>query len=181
MDLKSMTDHAARTLMWTELIRGLVPASTNCLFEEGTLSPRFCGGSIACELCEATCPAQAITVEAELRANGSHRTTAHSNMSSYICMCIHHQHVHEGTFNSDSCCVVLFILQPEGPSPLYPVSFVLNVDLMYCTLQMNLQYSTSRTFYCGLGKQFSVFQYLSTLYQCWVSFLVSVCLYSQAN
>lgn len=79
-------------------------------------------------------------------------------------------------------CAVLFILQPEGsPAHCFWCLLFLDVDLMYCTLQMNMYYSTSRTFYCGLGKQFSIFQYLSTLNQCWVNFLVSKCLYSQAN
>ncbi len=56
-------------------------------FEKGTLSPRFRGEHalrrypsgeercIACKLCEAVCPAQAITIEAEERADGSRRTT----------------------------------------------------------------------------------------------------------
>ena len=56
-------------------------------FEKGPLSPRFRGEHalrryangeercIACKLCEAICPAQAITIEAEERADGSRRTT----------------------------------------------------------------------------------------------------------
>jgi NADH-quinone oxidoreductase subunit I len=56
-------------------------------FEKGPLSPRFRGEHalrrypngeercIACKLCEAICPAQAITIEAEPRADGSRRTT----------------------------------------------------------------------------------------------------------
>ena len=56
-------------------------------FEKGPLSPRFRGEHalrrypngeercIACKLCEAVCPAQAITIEAEPRADGSRRTT----------------------------------------------------------------------------------------------------------
>ena len=56
-------------------------------FEKGPISPRFRGEltlrrypngeerCIACKLCEAVCPAQAITIEAEPRADGSRRTT----------------------------------------------------------------------------------------------------------
>ncbi len=55
--------------------------------EKNPLSPRFRGEHalrrypsgeercIACKLCEAICPAQAITIEAEPRADGSRRTT----------------------------------------------------------------------------------------------------------
>lgn len=54
---------------------------------QGPISPRFRGEHalrrypsgeercIACKLCEAICPAQAITIEAEERADGSRRTT----------------------------------------------------------------------------------------------------------
>ena len=59
----------------------------NYPFEKGYLSPRFRGEHalrryesgeercIACKLCEAVCPAQAITIEAEPREDGSRRTT----------------------------------------------------------------------------------------------------------
>ena len=59
----------------------------NYPFEKGYLSPRFRGEHalrryesgeewcIACKLCEAVCPAQAITIEAEPRSDGSRKTT----------------------------------------------------------------------------------------------------------
>lgn len=63
------------------------PATINYPFEKGPLSPRFRGEHalrrypsgeercIACKLCEAVCPAQAITIEAEERLDGSRRAT----------------------------------------------------------------------------------------------------------
>lgn len=59
----------------------------NYPYEKGPISPRFRGEHalrryangeercIACKLCEAICPAQAITIEAEERPDGSRRTT----------------------------------------------------------------------------------------------------------
>ena len=59
----------------------------NYPFEKGKISPRFRGEHalrrypngeercIACKLCEAICPAQAITIDAEPREDGSRRTT----------------------------------------------------------------------------------------------------------
>ena len=85
-----------QTLMMTELIRGMSltfvnlfkeKATINYPFEKGNLSPRFRGEHalrrypsgdercIACKLCEAICPAQAITIEAEMREDGARRTT----------------------------------------------------------------------------------------------------------
>lgn len=96
MDVKSMTDRAAGTIFARELATGMgvalahmfkEPATINYPFEKGPLSPRFRGEHalrrypsgeercIACKLCEAVCPAQAITIEAEERADGSRRTT----------------------------------------------------------------------------------------------------------
>ena len=59
----------------------------NYPFEKGSLSPRFRGEHalrrypsgeercIACKLCEAVCPAQAITIESAEREDGSRKTT----------------------------------------------------------------------------------------------------------
>ncbi|WP_426039150.1 NADH-quinone oxidoreductase subunit NuoI [Brevundimonas sp. DC300-4] len=61
--------------------------TVNFPFERGPQSPRFRGEHalrryangeercIACKLCEAICPAQAITIESEPRSDGSRRTT----------------------------------------------------------------------------------------------------------
>jgi len=95
-DMKSINDRAAAHLLFMDLVRGLAmsfsyvlrePATINYPFEKGPLSPRFRGEHalrrypsgeercIACKLCEAICPAQAITIEAEARPDGSRRTT----------------------------------------------------------------------------------------------------------
>ena len=59
----------------------------NYPFEKGPISPRFRGEHvlrrypngeercIACKLCEAVCPALAITIESEQRSDGTRRTT----------------------------------------------------------------------------------------------------------
>jgi NADH-quinone oxidoreductase chain I len=86
----------AEALYMTELFRGLSltlqyffqpKVTLNYPMEKGPLSPRFRGEHalrrypsgeercIACKLCEAVCPAQAITIEAEPRPDGSRRTT----------------------------------------------------------------------------------------------------------
>src|SRR5580698_9885439 len=89
-------DAAARSLFLKEFVQAFFlsmryffkpKATLNYPFEKGRLSPRFRGEHalrrypngeercIACKLCEAICPAQAITIEAEERADGSRRTT----------------------------------------------------------------------------------------------------------
>jgi NADH-quinone oxidoreductase subunit I len=89
-------DRSARSLLLFELVSGMWltlrymfrrPVTVNYPYEKGPLSPRFRGEHalrrypngeercIACKLCEAICPALAITIEAEARADGSRRTT----------------------------------------------------------------------------------------------------------
>lgn len=85
-----------RSFILKEIIRGHAltlkyffkkKVTINYPYEKGPLSPRFRGEHalrrypngeercIACKLCEAICPAQAITIEAEERNDGSRRTT----------------------------------------------------------------------------------------------------------
>mmetsp|Transcript_25358 Transcript_25358/g.68654 ORF Transcript_25358/g.68654 Transcript_25358/m.68654 type:complete len:204 (+) Transcript_25358:72-683(+) len=85
-----------QTLFLTEILRGMgltlsmffrEKVTINYPFEKAPLSPRFRGEHalrryasgeercIACKLCEAICPAQAITIEAEVRDDGARRTT----------------------------------------------------------------------------------------------------------
>mmetsp|Transcript_26587 Transcript_26587/g.36800 ORF Transcript_26587/g.36800 Transcript_26587/m.36800 type:complete len:208 (+) Transcript_26587:59-682(+) len=94
--LMEIIDHTSQQLFMTEILRAAQLAvenhfkpkvTINYPFERGPLSPRFRGEHalrrypsgeercIACKLCEAICPAQAITIEAEARADGSRRTT----------------------------------------------------------------------------------------------------------
>jgi len=96
LDFRSISDKTANVVFWKEIWGGFStvfsqmlkePATINYPFEKGPLSPRFRGEHalrrypsgeercIACKLCEAICPAQAITIEAEPRADGSRRTT----------------------------------------------------------------------------------------------------------
>jgi NADH-quinone oxidoreductase subunit I len=89
-------DRTARSFLLSDLVAGMVltlktmfrpPVTLNYPHEKGPLSPRFRGEHalrrypngeercIACKLCEAICPALAITIEAEPREDGSRRTT----------------------------------------------------------------------------------------------------------
>ena len=92
----ALLDRSARAVFLFELLSGMSltlryffkpKVTVNYPFEKGPLSPRFRGEHalrrypngeercIACKLCEAICPAQAITIEAEPRADGSRRAT----------------------------------------------------------------------------------------------------------
>ena len=89
-------DRGIRSIFLAELVSGMAltlryffrkKVTLNYPYEKGPLSPRFRGEHalrrypngeercIACKLCEATCPAQAITIEAEPRDDGRRQTT----------------------------------------------------------------------------------------------------------
>ena len=86
----------ARSWLLIELLEGMAltfrymfkqPVTLNYPYEKGPLSPRFRGEHalrrypngeercIACKLCEAVCPALAITIESDQRDDGTRRTT----------------------------------------------------------------------------------------------------------
>ena len=92
----ALLDRTARSFLLSEVVAGLgltlryffkQKVTINYPYEKGPLSPRFKGEHalrrypngeercIACKLCEAVCPALAITIEAEPRGDGSRRTT----------------------------------------------------------------------------------------------------------
>jgi NADH-quinone oxidoreductase subunit I len=89
-------DRFARAFLLAEIVSGMMltlkqffsrKVTLNYPYEKTPLSARFKGEHalrrypngeercIACKLCEAVCPAQAITIEAEPREDGSRRTT----------------------------------------------------------------------------------------------------------
>ena len=92
----ALLDRTARAQLLSELVSGMSltlkyffrpKATINYPFEKGAISPRFKGEHalrrypngeercIACKLCEAVCPALAITIEAEPRDDGTRRAT----------------------------------------------------------------------------------------------------------
>jgi len=92
----SALDKASELFFFTEIMKGMWVTFENMFrppytimypFEKGPISPRFRGEHalrrysngeercIACKLCEAICPALAITIESEAREDGSRRTT----------------------------------------------------------------------------------------------------------
>ncbi|MGF1553013.1 MAG: NADH-quinone oxidoreductase subunit NuoI [Paracoccaceae bacterium] len=91
-------------------------ATLNYPFEKGKLSPRFRGElalrrypngeerCIACKLCEAICPAQAITIDAEPREDGSRRTRRFDLDSTKCIYC---------GFCQESCPVDSIVLGPN--------------------------------------------------------------------
>lgn len=92
----TVVDRYARSFILSEIVSGLAltfrymfkpKVTLNYPYEKGAISPRFRGEHalrrypngeercIACKLCEAICPALAITIESEPREDGSRRTT----------------------------------------------------------------------------------------------------------
>jgi len=92
----TVLERYARTIVLGEILSGLAltfrymlrpKVTVNYPYEKGAISPRFRGEHalrrypngeercIACKLCEAICPALAITIESEPREDGSRRTT----------------------------------------------------------------------------------------------------------
>jgi NADH-quinone oxidoreductase subunit I len=100
-------DQAARSIFLTEFLQALVlsmryffkpKATINYPFEKNPISPRFRGEHalrrypngeercIACKLCEAICPAQAITIEAGPRRNDGTRRTTRYDIDLFKCI-----------------------------------------------------------------------------------------------
>lgn len=103
----SLLDRTARTLLWQEIVVGFAltfkymfkrKVTLNYPYEKGPLSPRFRGEHalrrypsgeercIACKLCEAICPAQAITIEAGPRRNDGTRRTVRYDIDMVKCI-----------------------------------------------------------------------------------------------
>jgi NADH dehydrogenase (ubiquinone) Fe-S protein 8 len=125
-------------LYLSELFRGLWitlqyffrrKVTLNYPFEKGALSSRFRGEHalrryfngeercIACKLCEAVCPAQAITIESEAREDESRRTTRYDIDMTKCIFC---------GFCQEACPVDAIV---EGPNYEYAVEN--HEDLLY--------------------------------------------------
>jgi NADH-quinone oxidoreductase chain I len=136
--MKQYSIYSLKTLYLTELFRGLwitlqyffrPKVTLNYPFEKGALSSRFRGEHalrrysngeercIACKLCEAVCPAQAITIESEPREDESRRTTRYDIDMTKCIFC---------GFCQEACPVDAIV---EGPNYEYAVEN--HEDLLY--------------------------------------------------
>ena len=146
-----ITDYFAGRLFMTDIFRGLILATENFFrpkatinypFEKGPLSPRFRGEHalrrypngeercIACKLCEAICPAKAITIEAEERPDGSRRTTEYSIDMTKCIYC---------GFCQEACPVDAIV---EGKLFISYLLVSIRVKLSYSCLGPNFEYAT---------------------------------------